>query len=115
VGIQSYFGGSSHRQSHSSFNVNTKEALQKMKVNLAEQLREEMRQEREQIRQERQEMRLERQAMMDAFDKRLETLLLSQKFPIVGEPNLSPGVVTVNIKRSCSAAAETRGDIGFGS
>jgi len=35
VGIQSYFGRSSHRQSHSSFNVNTEEALQKMKVELA--------------------------------------------------------------------------------
>jgi len=53
VGIQSYFGKSSHQQSHSSFNVNTKEALQKMKVDLPEQLREEMRQEREQIKQER--------------------------------------------------------------
>jgi len=72
-----------------------------MKADLTEQLREEMRQEREQIRQERQEMRLERQAMMDAFDKRLETLLLSQKFPTSGEHDLSLGVVRVSTKGSC--------------
>jgi len=53
--------------------------------------------------------------MMDAFDKRLETLLLSQKFPNVEEPDLSLGVVRVSTKGSCSAAAETWGDISFGS
>jgi len=35
VGIQGYFGGSSQRQSNSSFNVPTEEALQKIKVDLA--------------------------------------------------------------------------------
>jgi len=58
-------------------------------------------------------MRLERQAMMDAFDKRLESLLLSQKFPTVGEPNLSTDVVKVSTKGSCSTTAEIGGDIGL--
>jgi len=59
-------------------------------------------------------MRLERQAMMKAFNKQLETLLGSQKFPTVVEPDLSPGVVRVNTNGSCSGTTETRGDIGFG-
>ena len=85
--------------------MHTEEALQKMKADLAEQLREEMRQERDQIRQEREEMRLERQAMMEAFDKRLESLMVSQKHPMVVQPDLSPlGVVRVSTKGSCSAA-----------
>ena len=95
--------------------MNTEEALQKMKVDLAQQLREEMRQEREQIRQEQEEMSLERQSMMEAFDKRLETLLVSQKFPNIVEPDLSHGVARVNTKGSCSVAIETGGDIDFGS
>ena len=86
-----------------------------MKDELAEQLREEMRQEREQIRQEREEMRLERQAMMEAFDKRLESLMVSQKLPQVVQPDISPPPVRVSTKGSCSAATEARGETDFGS
>jgi len=60
-------------------------------------------------------MRLERQAMMEVFEKRLETLLVLQKFPTIVEPDLSPGVVKVSTKGSCSVVAEIWGYIGFGS
>ena len=96
--------------------MHTEEALQKMKADLAEQLREEMRQERDQIRQEREEMRLERQAMMEAFDKRLESLMVSHKLPTVVQADVSPPtLLRVSTKGSCSAASEPGGEIGFGS
>jgi len=52
--------------------------------------------------------------MMEVFDKRLESLLLSQKLPTIVQPDLSPGV-SVSTKGSYSVVAEMVGYIGFGS
>jgi len=59
-------------------------------------------------------MILEPQAIMKAFDEWLESLLLSQKLPIIVQPEHSPGV-KVSTKGSYFATAKTRGDIGFSS
>jgi len=58
-------------------------------------------------------MRLERQMMMEAFDKKPASLLLSQKLPTIVQPDLSLSV-RFNTKGSCSVANETRGHIGSG-
>jgi len=57
-------------------------------------------------------MSQKRQTMMEAFDKRLESLLISQKIPIIVQPDLSP-IVLVNTKEICLVAPETGGNIGF--